>query len=69
MQQSTAQVPIITADTLADQTNNTAASIGGAVEGLYDTVASEDSATEEAVYSVLVDSGTASTASGNAKQK
>ena len=46
----------------------TDASIAGAVEGLYDTVASEDCAVEEAVYSVLVDSGTDSTASENGKQ-
>ena len=64
VQQSTAQVARITADTLPDQTNATDASIAGPVEGLYDTVTS----VEEAVYSVLADSDTASTASENAKQ-
>ena len=42
--------------TLPDKTITTAASIAGAVEGLYDdTAASEDNAAEEAVCSVLVD--------------
>ena len=62
----TSQSPQITsADTLPDQTNTTDASITGAA--VYDTVASEDTAAEEAVYSALV-GGTAGTASENVYQ-
>ena len=65
----TSWMPQVTsADTLPDQTNKTDASTAGAAEGLYDTVASEYNAAEEAVYSVLVDSGTASTASQDDEQ-
>ena len=48
---------LTSADTLPNQMNLRAATLVGGVEGLYDTVASEDSAAEEAVYSVLVDDG------------
>ena len=65
----TSQPPqVASADTLPNQMNLTAASLAGAVEGLYDTVASEDGAAEEAVYSVLVDDGTTGIASQNDKQ-
>ena len=65
----TSQPPqVASADTLPNQMNLPAASLAGAAEGLYDTVASEDSAAEEAVYSVLVDSGTTDIASQNDKQ-
>ena len=57
----------MTADNLPHQTNKTDASNTGAVEGLYDTVVSENSAAAEAVCSVLVNNDTASTASENAK--
>jgi len=48
------------ADTLTDPTNQSHAKITDTVEGLYDTVASEDGAAAEAVYSVL-DRGTGTT--------
>ena len=65
----TSQPPqVASADTLPNQMNLPAASLAGAAEGLYDTVASEDSAAGEAVNSMLVDSGTAGIASQNDKQ-
>ena len=59
---------VTSADAFPNQMNLTAASITGAVEGMYDTVASEDSAAAEAVYSVLVDSNKAGIASQNDEQ-
>ena len=65
---NTSQSPQVTsAYTLPDQIKKTDASIAVAMEGLYDRVVSEDSAAEEAVYSVL-DGGTAGIASQNASQ-
>ena len=65
----TSQPPqVASADTSPNLMSLTAASNAGAVQGLYDTVASEDGAAEEAVYSVLVDSGTTDIASQNDKQ-
>ena len=65
---NTSQLSQVTsADTTPDQINTTAASLTGAVEGLYATVTSENSAADEAVYSGL-DGGTASTASHNDKR-
>ena len=59
---------VTSADTLPNQMNLTATSLAGVVEGLYDTVASEDSTAEEAAYSVLVDGGTTGISSQNDKQ-
>ena len=65
----TSQSPqVSSADSLPDKTNTTDASIAGAVEGLYGTVASKDSAAEEAVYSALVDSGTTGISSQSDEQ-
>ena len=59
---------VTSADTSPNQMNLTASSKAGVEEVFYDTVASEDSAAGEAVYSVLVDSGTAGISSQNDKQ-
>ena len=65
----TSQSPQVTsADSLPDKTNTTDASIVRAVEGLYDTVASESHAAEEAVYSALVDSDTTGISSQSDEQ-